>query len=217
MAAIRDPQSSLFASVDPVPERPFVAAMRQHVLGALDRMAPVPEPEMGIDLESLTAALEPLTLLEKQAVWLETMRYSPAETAAMLRSAPATIEKIRDKAGERLRAETNHWSAALLPDNGRQLSLAAEASGTQGCLPAKAFLDMLDGRTTWKGREDLERHAHGCWRCIDHFCRLVETVELLRGVQPLPDTEAKPLCELLGIPAAKQPGWKRLFGARTGA
>jgi hypothetical protein len=217
LVAIHDPQSSLFASLEGAPERPFVAELRQRVLGVLDGLAPLPEPEMGIDPETLTAALEPLTLLEKQAVWLETMGYSPGEAAAMLHSTPATIEKIRAKAGERLRANADRWRASILTENGRRLGLAAAAAGTEQCLPAKAFLELLDGRTTWRGREELERHVNGCWHCIDRFCRLMETIELLRGVQPLTETEAQPFSKLLGIVSAKPPLWQRLFGARTGA
>jgi hypothetical protein len=221
LPAACNPQSPLFASLEPVPERLFLAELRQHVLYALDGVAPMPEPEMAIDLETLSAALEPLTLLEKQAVWLEAMRYSPAETARMLHSAAATIEQIREKAGERLRANMDNWRAALLADNGRQLGRAA-AVATPECLPAKAFLDLLDGRTTWKGREDLERHVNGCWHCVDHFCRLVEVIDLLRGIQPLKNSEAEPFLRLLGIAPSKPPAWKRLgtllFGTtRTGA
>jgi len=48
-----------------------------------------------------------------------------------------------------------------------------------------------------------------CWHCIDHFCRLVEVVEVLRGNQPLSGAEAAPLLDLLGVSAGKQPAWKR--------
>jgi hypothetical protein len=74
---------------------------------------------------------------------------------------------------------------------------------------------MLDGRTTWQGRGELERHVNGCWHCVDHFCRLVEVVEVLRGNQPLTEAEAAPLIESLGIPAAKSPSWKRWLAGRA--
>jgi hypothetical protein len=77
----------------------------------------------------------------------------------MLHSAPATIEQIRGKAADRLRARMDNLRAVLLPENVRRLGQAAVAATPQ-CLPAKAFLDLLDGRTTWKGREDLERHVN---------------------------------------------------------
>jgi hypothetical protein len=214
LLAIRNPQSSLFASLEPAPERPFLAELRQHVLSALDAAFAVPAPEMAVDLEALTAALEPLTLLEKEAVWLETMHYDSAETATMLHSAPATIEKIREQAGERLRAKVDNWRAPLLADNGRQLGRAAVIA-TPECLPPKTFLDLIDGRTTWRGREDMERHVRACWHCIDHFCRLLEIVELLRGIQPLGAAEAEPYRKLLGIAPTKSPVWKRLLGVTS--
>ncbi len=48
------------------------------------------------------------------------------------------------------------------------------------------------GRTTWRGRETMEQHVLRCWHCIDHFSRMVEVVELIRGVQPLTEEQAAP-------------------------
>jgi hypothetical protein len=81
----------------------------------------------------------------------------------------------------------------------------------------KIFLGLLDGRTTWQVCGELERHVTRCWHCIDHFCRLVEVVELLRGNKPLSDAEAAPSRELQGVSAVKTPLWKRwLAGRRNG-
>jgi len=215
LLAIRNPgdsAASLFTSVTPVPEREFLAALRQQVLAILDRRSPLPEPEVSIDLETLTAALEPLTLLEKRAVWLETMRYEPADAGTLLRTGRAAIEKMRENAGSRMRAKLDHWRVTLLSENGRQLGRLAVA-GTPQCLPPKDFLDLLDGRTTWRGREDLERHVRNCWHCIDHDCRLLEAAEAGRRSQPLSEPEAMPFRQLLGITAERPPAWKRLFGA----
>ncbi len=211
LLAIHSP-SNLFASLDPAPERVFVAALRQQVLEILDKIAPAAQPDIALDLETLTAALDSLTLVEKQAVWLETMRYTAAETATLLRTSVATIQKIRDKAGESIRAKTDGWSITLLAGNGRELGRLA-APDTPQCLPVKAFLDVIDGRTTWRGREEMDRHVNGCWHCIDHFCRMVEVVELLRRLQPLSEAEAEPFRKLWGLAAEKRPAWKRLFGA----
>src|SRR5579859_4882009 len=74
LLAMRDPQSSMFQSLEPAPERWFVAQLRQKVVAELE----APAPAIVVELESVGEALAPLTLLEKQAAWLETMRYSPA-------------------------------------------------------------------------------------------------------------------------------------------
>src|SRR5579864_416396 len=212
LVTLRQPQSSLFESLDPAPERWFVAELRQKVLAAAEAFEPGPQPEIAIDLETLGAALGPLTVVEKQTVWLETMHYPPQETGTLLRMEPRTVEKIRDKAAELIRGKVDAWRRTLLPDNGAQLGRAAEGVSTKECLPAKAFLDVLDGRTTWRGREDMERHVSGCWHCIDHFCRMVEVVELLRGAEPLAPVEAERYRKLLGVEGEKRPAWKRLFG-----
>jgi hypothetical protein len=207
------PSASLFASVSPAPEREFLADLRQQVLDILDVQSPLPEPEILIDLESLTTALEPLTLLEKQAAWLETMSYGPAEAGAMLRGGAAAIEKMRENAAARIRAKLDSWRITILSENGRQLGRAAAATGTSQCLASKSFVDLLDGRTTWHGREDLERHVRTCWHCIDHYCRLLEAAELARRNRPLTEPEALPFRTLLGVTTEKPPAWKRLFRA----
>src|SRR2546430_822516 len=82
----RSPESSLFQSLDPSPERWFVAELRQKILAGLES----PEPEITLELETVAAALEPLTVVEKLAVWFETMRYDATAAATMLRMAPET-------------------------------------------------------------------------------------------------------------------------------
>src|SRR5579883_3453060 len=88
LLAARKPEASLFQSSAPAPERWFVAELRQKVLGEL----PLAHVEMGLDLETVAAAYEPFTVLEKQAAWIETMGYDAAATGAMLRISPETVE-----------------------------------------------------------------------------------------------------------------------------
>ena len=209
---LRQPEADLFDSLDPAPERWFVAELRQRVLAALDRNAGGLVAG-DLDLETISKALEPLTVLEKQAVWLESMRYTPERAAVLLRMDPRTVQKIREKGAERLRGQLDSWSRTMLADAGRALGRAAAAAAEPSCLPAKAFLDVLDGRTTWQGREELESHVAACWHCIDHFCRLAEVLDLLRGLAPLPESEAALLRAQIGIPNPKKPGWRRWLGA----
>lgn len=209
LSSLRQPQSSLFQSLEPAPERWFVAELRQRVLATLGGEG---AGDSELDLETLTEAMESLTLLEKQAMWLETMRYTPEQSGVLLRMDPRTVEKIRNKAADLLRTQMDNWRRSLLWDQGAPLGRAAAAAQTEACLPPKAFLDVLDGRTTWRGREELERHVAGCWHCIDHFCRLAEVVELLRGLAPLSEVEAEPLRTALGIARPKKRGLGRWLG-----
>ncbi len=211
LVSLHDPASSLFQSLDPAPERPFLAALRQHALAQID----IPPPGIEIDLPALAAALEPLTLVEKQAVWLETMDYDAGRAGAMLRMSPATIQTVRARAGDLVRARVDAWRSTLLAENGLALGRAAAASRTAECLPSHAFLDVLDGRATWRGRQELERHVTACWHCIDHFCRLIEVAGLVRDNRPLSEADAAPYRALLGIPAPKTGFWKRLTRAGT--
>jgi len=207
LAGLCQSGSSLFANLDPAPERWFVAELRQKVLSEL----PLAQAATPLELETVAAAWQPLTLVEKQAAWLESMGYGAAETGTLLRMAPATVEKIRGRAGELLRGAMDTWSRTLLAENGAALGRSAAAAGSKDCLPAKTFLDVLDGRSTWRGREEMERHLTGCWHCIDHLCRMAEVVEMLRGVQPLSEAECEPWQKLLGV-RVKKAGWKRWLG-----
>ena len=208
LLAVRRPESFLFQSAEPPEERWFVAQLRQLIVTELA----APAAEIPLDLEILTAALEPLTMTEKQAAWLETMRYSPAQTGPMLRVSPETVEKVRDRAAELIRGKVDSWRRTLLAENGPALGREAAPVTGEDCLPTKAFLDVVDGRTTWRDREMMERHLKNCWHCVDHFCRMLEVVHLLRGCQELTEGEGEPYRTLLGVSAAKRSGWKRFVG-----
>ena len=172
LATVRE---KLFQEIQPMPERHFVAELRQKVLAFL------PDQPIELELETLAQALAPLTVVEKKVAWLETMRYGAEDTARMLRMDAKTVEKIRDKAADLLRGAQDRWSRTMLADNGRSLGKAAAAQSTPECTPPKALLDMIDGRSTWSNREQAERHITGCWHCIDHFSRLHEVCDLLRS------------------------------------
>ena len=209
LLAIRRPESSMFQSLDPAPERAFVAELRQKVLAEVQ----FPAAELPLDLEVLTAALEPLTMTERQAVWLETMRYAHAETGPMLRVSAQTVEKVRGRASELIRGKVDAWRRSLLADNGPALGKEALAATTPDCLPPKAFLDVIEGRTVWRDRELMDAHLRACWHCVDHFCRLMEVNEWLRGIQPLSAAESEQFCKLLAVAAAPaKSGWRKLFG-----
>ena len=174
-----------------------------------------PAAEIPIDLETLTAALGPLTMTEKQAAWLETMRYTPEQAGPMLRVSPQTVEKVRDRAAELIRGKVDSWRRTLLAENGPALGREAAAETGEDCLPTKAFLDVVDGRTTWRGREMMERHLGTCWHCVDHFCRMLEVVHLLRDSQPISEAEAGPYRLLLGVEAPKRDGLEAVYRRLT--
>lgn len=208
LVTIRRPESFIFQTSEQPEERWFVAQVRQLMVAELA----APAAEIPIDLETLTAALEPLTMTEKQAAWFETMRYSAAEAGPMLRVSPETVERVRDRAAELIRGKVDSWRRTLLAENGGALGREAAAGAGADCLPTKAFLDVVDGRTAWRDREMMDRHLRTCWHCVDHFCRMLEVVQLLRGSEALSEAESQPFRALLGVAAPKGAGWKRLFG-----
>jgi hypothetical protein len=209
LVRLRAPESSLFQSLDPAPERAFVAELRQHVVSAVETDRASAAPEVTIELETLGAALDPLTLTEKLVVWFETMRYGAQDTGRMLRMSAETAEKIRARGAELVRGSVDSWRSTLLGDNGPLLGRAASALTTKDCLVPKAFFDVIDGRATWRGRDEMEHHVKGCWHCMDHYCRLLEVVDVLRGAKPLGEAEVEEYKRLLGIETPKRGFWKR--------
>jgi hypothetical protein len=193
----------------PVPEREFVAKLRQHVMAICAPLAP---DEPTIDLETLTAALGDFSPLERQAVWMSTMRYQVAEAAPILRMDSKTLESARERALEALRQRVDHWSRDVLERDGRALGVAAEAASGEQCIEARAFLDLLDGKMTWQRRADIEFHVNQCWHCVDHLCRLREVDELLRDSKPDSEDAAASLLTALGFTAApaKKGFWRRM-------
>jgi hypothetical protein len=209
LRSLRKPDSTLFQSMDPSPERWFLAQLRQVVLEGVK----APVPEITLDLSTVADALSPLTMIEKQAAWLETMGYDAQSTGAMMRISPQTVEKVRTRAAELIRGKVDAWRRTLLADNGISLGREAALLGGKDCLEARAFLDVLDGRTTWRNKELMADQINACWHCVDHYSRLVEVLALVRACHPLSDAEAAPYHKLLGVEAAKKSGWKRLLGA----
>lgn len=209
VAAMFRPQSTLFQSIEPSPERWFVAELRQK---ALAEMAVGEDAPADMDLEMVGAALASFTVVEKEVAWLETMHYDGAQAAGMLRMSPETASKIRQRSADQIRGQVNVWNREILEANGASLGRAAAAAITKDCPTTKPLTDVLDGRATWSEREALERHFNTCWYCIDHYCRLLEVGELLRGIEILPANQTEPFLEQLGVRAAKPAGWKRWLG-----
>src|SRR5262245_45260415 len=67
VVALRRPDSKLWTSLEPAPERWFVAELRQQIVAEL----PVAAAEIELDLHTAADALAPLTVTEKLAAWLE--------------------------------------------------------------------------------------------------------------------------------------------------
>lgn len=209
---LRQANSTLFAAPGPGTEREFVAAMRQKFLEGVELDKASAGAEIPLELETMTTALEPLTATEKQMLWFQSMAYDAESTAKLMNLEPSTIQKVRERSDELLRGNMDQWKPGLAAANGLVLGLEAARAGTKDCLPAKAYLDTIDGRITWSRKQDYEYHVARCWHCVDHFARIREADYALRVTKPLTAEECVPWFELLGVPEEKKrPLWQKMF------
>ena len=105
-------------------------------------------------------------------------------------------------------------AAVYLADNGLAFGRTAAGAGGQG-MPQR---QSVPGRF---GRPDELARARGDgaprdWllALLDHFCRMAEVIETLRGLEPMGKSEAAPLRKLLGVEDRRSPVWKRMFGGK---
>lgn len=201
---LKNPQSSLWAKPGHAEERIFVAALRQELLRLTEADAASQAPSIPLDLETLTQALEPFTVIERQYVWLESMGYSNEVTAEMMNLDVTSSEAARARADEALRNVLDRWKRGLVAENGLTLGRLATATQGERCLPAKAYLDTLDGRITWHHKKDYEFHMMQCWHCVDHFCRIREADFAINKSKPLTEAEAAPFLQKLGVTLPKK-------------
>ncbi len=212
LQAVCRPDSPLFDKQGPVSEREFVADLRQSVLAAVEMDRASDAAEVPLDLETLAQAWESLTATERQAVWMEGMNYEDEDAARILRMESKTVSAVRERASEMLRQSMDRWSADLIAANGGAIGRLAAAARTPDCIPARSFLDLLDGKMTWARRQDIELHMTRCWHCVDHLSRLREVDEVLRLNKRLSTEEAAPFLQLLNVAdARKAPFWKRML------
>ncbi len=215
LRALRDPAAGFFLLPEAIVERELILALRAPVLEAVRREQLPREPEVAVDLETVSAALEPLSILERQMVWLETMAYDAPRTSVLMRVSPETVGKVRDKAAELLRAKMDHWTRTLLGENGAALGEAAKAAQPEPPpVTVKVLLDAIDGRITWSDRQQMERALAGSWPAIDLFCRVREADQVLREAKALAEPEVDAILHLLGVEAVKPPLWKRILASR---
>jgi len=213
IVALSKPDSPLFQSRGMTPEREFVAELRQYVLAAVEEDRPSAPPEIPLDLDTLTRAVEGFSAIECQVVWLTTMGYSPEEISTVLRMDAGTARKIIDRCLENLRHQMDQWSQDLLQTNGAALAAQALSQKSDSCAALRDFQDLLDGKMTWNRRQNLELHLVKCWYCVDRAARFREVDELLSHNRPLTSEEAEPYLKLLGIESKKPSIWKRMLGA----
>ena len=120
------------------------------------------------------------------------MGYTPEEAGAMLRMAPATVAKIRDRAAELLRGT---WIPGGADSRGeRSGSWVAPPRWPAGAsaFPPRHFWTFSTGGQTGGAAKRWSSTSSGCLHCVDHFCRMAEVIEVLRGAQPLSDEESAP-------------------------
>jgi len=168
-----------------------------------------------LDLETVAEALEPLTAVERQLAWFETMDYTSQDAALFLHVSEETGAKAWQNARDALRARLDHWTVTLFKENGGNLAEEALAQVPAEPVPVRVHLDLIDGRLTWRDRAEVDRKVTASWFEIDHLCRVREADEALRHAVALTGEETAAYLRQLNLPVPKVKSWlKRLTGAK---
>ena len=190
----------LFRDATPMPEREFLTHQREALLAAGGYQG----GKAGtLELETVAEAFAELTTVERQIAWLETLEYSTAEAAWLLRASEETAAKARTKAGDALRAKLDSWTATILRDNGALLGAEARAVTPNEPTTLRVCYDLIDGRLTWRDRAEFEHRLQNSWWEIDQLCRAREADEALRASQNLTEDEAHEFLTNLKLPSKK--------------
>jgi hypothetical protein len=198
--------ASLFQGMAPCHQREFLYQLRPLILDACGRtMAP---GSGALDLELVTEALQPLSATERQAAWLETYGYDVAPTAVLMRMAPETVAKLRERVAELLRSKLDSWSAGVLAREGIALGAELETQDVTEPLEFRHFLDVIDGRITWQRKTALERQLESSWPEVHKACRIREADHALT-LKAAVDSE--PYLALLNVKKPKPARWKSMF------
>jgi hypothetical protein len=213
LKTLHNPASELYQKPGPTSEREFLVHLRQVALAAVETDKASTAPEIPLDLETLTEAFGPLTVVERQLAWLETMGYDAVATGKLMNAAVETVDKVREKADELLRLKLDSWRRRMLEENGVVLRQLAAVPRGENCLAIKSYLDAIDGRMTWARKHEDEFHMSECWHCVDHFCRVREADLLLQTSKALNHDEAEPFYKMMGVQPDKPSLWKRFVGA----
>ncbi|MCP5119796.1 MAG: hypothetical protein GY953_54050 [bacterium] len=195
-------------TLQPAPERELMVHVRDYIVDRYARADPAPDP---LGLEPFQAALEDLTPIEKQLVWIHLLGYPAEAAAAMMRMHADTGRQTLERAGALLGSLDPARAAAAT------LQQQARAQTPENPIPWNVFLHAIDGRLDWSSRHDLDKQLSLSWHEVDRFCRIREADEALRAASPLAESDTARYLELLGIAPPKPTFWKRIFARGAGS
>jgi hypothetical protein len=189
LGRLQQPGCHVFDAGGPVPEGQFLLDLRAFVLGVV--LPPEPERRMPLAADRLAA----LSLVERQAVWLETLKFDDRLTGRILDIDPALVLALRKRA-----------RAAL---GGAVPSLFAVPPAGPACLSPRPLGDLLEGRAS----PSVEEHLMRCWCCLDLLCRLREARYLMARRPMLTDDEVRGFEHYLGVEEPRPTFWQRVRSA----
>lgn len=206
---LRGPASPLH-SMQPMTQREFLDQLRPLVLELTSK----PIDGVPPDLALVQEALAPLTAVERQTAWMETLGYSTGEAARIMRMSPDTAAKLRARTDELLRSKLDDWSAGILAKHGRALGEEVELSPPETRLIYRDFFDVMDGRNSWQHRTMFERKLEESWFEVHRACCIREADDALAQTRPLDDAAAQPMLDRLGVAPESAGFWKRLTAGK---
>ena len=168
-------------------------------------------------LDRVRELLKDLPLLHQQVMFTKLAGYSDATIEQIYTITPAvaaqSLERLKPQYAALLGREQD---VCLWPAAWTQLVHDARASKTESCPPARQYVRMLDGQSSWYDKGPLEQHMSTCLHCLERWTALREITYWRREAKPRPQDEIHDL--LSGLPtrttsSAGRAVLKRIFGS----
>lgn len=193
---LQDLADSRLSGWQAMPEREFLYNLRDPLLQVIEYRA----NRAGVlDADFISEVFEPLTAIERQLAWFEVLEYNTDQAAFFFRMSAENAAAIQNKARELLRARMDDWTRTALHDNAANLTESVRARKPESPVAAKVYFDWIDGRLTWRARQETEAKVIESWYELDALCRVREADEFLRGIEPLPPDEVAEHLKSLGF------------------
>lgn len=214
--AARADDGAFFRSFTGKGQKEFLLPWLRHTL-RVGRERRGPAKESPLTPQNLPELLKSFPQLQQSILLLILRGYSGDASGVIAKSSPQTAEKVQSEALVKLASLLGEpLKSDFFSRDHSGLFAALEAERGEECLSDHFFVHFEDGgTTTWRDREQGERHMAECLPCLSRFTDYREAHHFFRTLPHLDEKVVGAVTAKLGFPAessGKKPLWRRVWG-----